>query len=411
MAELKSQFWSCLDRPTVPAAELRRLLGYPPGRRPDARVSSLTNKAADWYERHGRPWTYVRYAGIEKIDQTGVRLGGGRLLRGRELAASLQEAEAATVAVAAVSAGPGADEQVAHLWAQELPDESFVLDAYCSAITERLVAHAGNLISGKAATTGRRCLPHRSPGYGDWPLSDQAVLGGLLVDDSPQPLPGPLKVLRSGMLWPKKSLLAVFGLTPHLERAPERTASPPCSNCDWTPCAFRRTALRDRNLPEEMSFRQMGADLPTDGSFDYAFSKEALERWRTQHLDMTRDVSGVRAVFRFHGTTCSNLGMPLLLRYEVKLSATPDGYWIRSATCRPEPDDEGFRAMCSYLEDAEDLTASLQSDHPLEGCGLDMALEWNPRISPSGCLCKGSDRNHKWRIVLQTIHYALGRTA
>lgn len=352
---MKSQFWSCLDRPTVPAAELRRLLGYPPGRRPDARVSSLTNKAADWYERHGRPWTYVRYAGIEKIDQTGVRLGGGRLLRGRELAASLQEAE--------------------------------------------------------AATTGRRCLPHRSPGYGDWPLSDQAVLGGLLVDDSPQPLPGPLKVLRSGMLWPKKSLLAVFGLTPHLERAPERTASPPCSNCDWTPCAFRRTALRDRNLPEEMSFRQMGADLPTDGSFDYAFSKEALERWRTQHLDMTRDVSGVRAVFRFHGTTCSNLGMPLLLRYEVKLSATPDGYWIRSATCRPEPDDEGFRAMCSYLEDAEDLTASLQSDHPLEGCGLDMALEWNPRISPSGCLCKGSDRNHKWRIVLQTIHYALGRTA
>ncbi len=411
MAGMRSQTDGCLERPAVPPTELHRLLGYPPGRAPDARVSSLAARAEDWYERHGRPWACIRFLEIEKILQGAVRLRGGRSLSSPELAWSLRRAHADQVAVAAVSAGPEACREAARLWAEDRPDESFVLDAFCSAIAEQLIARAGVRISAEAGAAGRACTPHRSPGYGRWPLSDQAVLKELLEEGRQGELPGPLEVLPSGMLRPQKSMFAVFGVTPHRDLAPGWLDSVPCSNCDWNPCAFRRTAFTGpgpaARVPEETDFRQTEAGLPTDRSFDYAFSNQALERWVVEHLDLKRDEDGVRAVFRFHGTTCSNLGMPLLLRYEVELAGPPEGYRIRSAKCRPDANDSGLQAMCSYLEDAEGLMASIQSEHPLEGCPLDMALEWNPQISPSGCLCKGSDRNHKWRIVLQTIHYAL----
>ena len=40
---------------------------------------------------------------------------------------------------------------------------------------------------------------------------------------------------------------------------------------------------------------------------------------------------------------------------------------------------------------------------------LDDLLEWSPVTSPSACLCTQASRDHKWRIVLHTIHYALNR--
>ena len=43
----------------------------------------------------------------------------------------------------------------------------------------------------------------------------------------------------------------------------------------------------------------------------------------------------------------------------------------------------------------------------LPGNRLDKVLEWEPPASPAGCLCSQSSRDHKWRIVLQTLHYSL----
>jgi len=34
-------------------------------------------------------------------------------------------------------------------------------------------------------------------------------------------------------------------------------------------------------------------------------------------------------------------------------------------------------------------------------------LAWNAAQSAAGCYCELSDRLHKWRLVLETIHYAL----
>ena len=54
----------------------------------------------------------------------------------------------------------------------------------------------------------------------------------------------PLEVLDSGMLRPKKSLLAVFGVTRHVDRVRTLTRAVPCENCRSRRCQYRRAPYR-----------------------------------------------------------------------------------------------------------------------------------------------------------------------
>ena len=74
-------------------------------------------------------------------------------------------------------------------------------------------------------------LPHYSPGYPEWDIAEQPRLLELIRRTRNQSLPAAIDVLESGMLRPKKSLLAVFGLTQHTERVRRLTDLVPCENC------------------------------------------------------------------------------------------------------------------------------------------------------------------------------------
>ncbi|MEI9973271.1 MAG: hypothetical protein WDO73_15240, partial [Ignavibacteriota bacterium] len=62
-------------------------------------------------------------------------------------------------------------------------------------------------------------------------------------------LPGPLKTLWSGALVPKKSQLAVFGLTRHVDRVRRLADLVPCHNCSLANCQFRRNARYGPTIP------------------------------------------------------------------------------------------------------------------------------------------------------------------
>src|SRR3990172_9800127 len=83
-------------------------------------------------------------------------------------------------------------------------------------------------------------LPHYSPGYPEWDVAQQPELLRLIRERGKRRLPSELEVLESGMLRPKKSLLAVFGLTRHPERVGRLTELNPCESCSYHPCQYRR---------------------------------------------------------------------------------------------------------------------------------------------------------------------------
>jgi hypothetical protein len=159
--------------------EYARLLGYPAGKPLEGDVLARAEEAIDWYRRHGNPRVVTRVAGEETL--------------------------------AAVTAGSEVEEQVMRLWAEERVDEAYFLDRLAAAVVEHLAASLGK---------------PRSPGHRGFPLEVQFRLFAELA-------PPGMKILPSGMLSPKNSLLAVY-------RADDGGGSP-CLDCDWR-CSFRRKA-------------------------------------------------------------------------------------------------------------------------------------------------------------------------
>ena len=144
----------------------------------------------------------------------------------------------------------------------------------------------------------------------------------------------------------------------------------------------------------------------------YNVNRKALERWAKERLSLSTAPDGsVEAVFRYEGTTCTNMGRPLAFRYHVKLGPRAQGYPIREQSCAPAPGDTGYTYMCQYLEDSSRLMAAIDREKPLNGQQLEAVLEWQREPSGAGCFCAAASRDHKWGLVLETIHYALNQSS
>ena len=133
-----------------------------------------------------------------------------------------------------------------------------------------------------------------------------------------------------------------------------------------------------------------------------------LKKWAQHRLDVQPQSDGtLSARFQMEGTTCSNMGIPLLFDYCVHLSSRADGYKILKMEATPGAGHDGYRRMCSYQNEGEPFIRRIEEEKPLLGQPLDDILRWSQKVAPSGCLCSRASRNHKWKIVLQTLHYRL----
>jgi hypothetical protein len=393
----------------VQPAEYIRLLGYPRGWTLEGRALELGEWAREWYAQHGRPWTYARGIDGIRIDDGAVVVDGVRFTSSR-LKTTLAEAGADRAFVAAVSAGPELEEEAQVRWRDGKPDEYFFLEVYGSAVVEHLVTMTGARLCAWADGERSAVLPHYSPGYPEWTIEEQARLFDVIR--APRPAAMSLDVLASGMLRPKKSLLAVFGVTRHVDRVRPLTELSPCESCSYVACQYRRAPYRRSRRPAASELPIVAdADVnPLNGGASYSVSAKALQRWSRERLSIeTRDDGSVAALFRYDGTTCTNMGRPLQFHYHVTLGRREDGYLILEQSCGPAPGDDGHTAMCRYISDRDQLMASIAQERPLHGRPLDDVVRWTRPVSPAGCYCEPDSRQHKWGLVLETIHYALAR--
>jgi hypothetical protein len=402
----------CDDSPTVNVqpAEYIRLLGYPRGWEVEGRAEELVGWARNWYARHGRPWVYARGVDSMRIHGDGVDLEGVTF-RSTRLRGTLQAAGADRAILVAVSAGAELEDEAQALWRDGKPDEYFFLEVFGSAVVEHLVTTTGARLCAWADGERAAVLPHYSPGYPEWTISEQPDLLELIR--RPRRDNVRVEVLESGMLRPKKSLLAVFGVTRHVDRVRPLTELSPCENCSFVPCQYRRSPYRRSRSSTSAELPLVTADAhisPLSADANYSVSFKALQRWSQERLTIDRREDGsIAAVFRYEGTTCTNMGRPLRFHYHVTLAPREEGYRILEQSCAPAAGDEGYMSMCRYLSDREQLMTSIAVERPLHGQPLDDVVRWTRRTSPAGCYCEAESRQHKWGLVLETIHYALAR--
>jgi hypothetical protein len=229
----------------VPPAEYHRLLGYPRGHALQDRAAELAGWARGWYAEHGRPWVYARYIEGPQVGANVVLLEDAQF-HGERLRKTLQASGAHGVIIAAMSAGPDLEERAQELWREEKPDEYFFLETWGSAVVEHLIAATGARLCAWAEGEQMAVLPHYSPGYSEWDIAEQPRLFQLVGMTREQAQPGRMEVLDSGALRPKKSQLAVFGLTRHTERVRRLTGLVPCEECLLSSCRYRRARYGGR---------------------------------------------------------------------------------------------------------------------------------------------------------------------
>jgi hypothetical protein len=387
--------------------EYVRLLGYPRGWVLKGRARELADWARDWYAVNGRPWFYARQA--ESFEIAGNTLLIDRVpFTSTRMQNTLQQAGAHSVILVAVGAGPEAEEESHRRWEQEKPDEYFFLEMFGSAVVEHLAATTGARLCDWAEQHDMAVLPHYSPGYPEWDIAEQSRLLELIMRTRGERFPSPVEAFDSGMLRPKKTLLAVFGLTRHTERLRRLTELVPCENCSFGPCQYRRA-------PYQRAPRLWGEQFPArvavlDQDAEYSVNRKALKRWAEERLSIHANQDGsLSIVFRYEGTTCTNMGRSLAFDYHVSLGPRAQGYPILEQRCTPAAGDTGHQAMCKYLDNPEDLMTAIDREKPLSGERLNAVLTWQRKPSAAGCYCEPSSRDHKWGLVLETIHYALAQ--
>ena len=374
--------------------EYIRLLGYPRGWVLEGRALELADWARDWYTKNGRPSLYAREAESFKLDGAAIRIEDAEFASAR-LHETLEKASAHGLILAGVSAGPELEAEAGKRWDAGCPDEYFFLEVFGSAVVEQLTVLAGSRLCEWAESQSMAVLPHYSPGYPEWDILEQPRFLKLLTSGT---LPSRLEALDSGALRPKKSLLAAFGVTRHTDRLRRLSELVPCESCSLGGCQYRRAPYR-RSLDT--------AYLDQDAN--YAVNTKALKRWAEERLSLTpREDGGVDALFRYDGTTCTNMGRPLAFHYDISLGPREAGFPIRDQRCTPAPGDRGHTYMCEYIRDAG-LLDQIASDRPLLGRPLNEVLAWTRSASAAGCYCEPESREHKWGLVLETVHYALAR--
>ncbi|HUV71033.1 MAG TPA: hypothetical protein VMW15_15345 [Terracidiphilus sp.] len=391
----------------VQPEEYVRLLGYPRGWQLEGRSLELADWAQEWYAKNGRPWFYARQAESFQIAGDSIHIDG-MTFTSKRLKSTLEQAEAHSAILVAVGAGTEAEQESHRRWEEEKPDEYFFLEVFASAVVEHLVTATGARLCEWAEQNEMAVLPHYSPGYAEWDVAEQPRLLELMKRTRTEPFPSQVEVFDSGMLRPKKTLLAVFGLTRRTESLRGLSELVPCENCSFGPCQYRRTAYR--RAPQSW-----GEPLPVrvavlDQNAEYSVNRRALQRWAKERLSINSNRDGsLQITFRYEGTTCTNMGRSLAFDYAVKLGTRAQGYPILEQRCVPAAGDTGHMKMCQYLENPDGLMTAIESEHPLKGERLDAVLSWRRKPNGAGCYCEPASRDHKWGLVLETIHYALAQ--
>ncbi len=391
----------------VQPAEYARLLGYPRGWVIEGRARELADWARIWYAKNGRPWVYARQADALEIADGSILIDGTSF-SSKRLQDTLRHADAHSAILVAVGAGPEAEEEAHRRWQDDKPDEYFFLEMYSSAVVEHLTTMTGANLCDWAERHEMAVLPHYSPGYPEWDVAQQPRLLELIKRTRKQSLPCPVHAFDSGMLRPKKTQLAVFGLTRHTDRLRRLTELIPCENCSYAPCQYRRTPYRRAPKPDDPEACASSAVL--DRRAEYTVNIKALKRWAEDRLSVQTCPDGsIEFLFRYDGTTCTNMGRPLTFHYNVKLGPRAEGYPIREQRCAPAAGDSGHTYMCQYIDNREGLMRAIDREKPLIGQRLNAVLSWKRPAAAAGCYCDPLSREHKWGLVFETIHYALAQ--
>jgi hypothetical protein len=168
---------------------------------------------------------------IDHISKARVEIEEDWRLKSPKLSKTLRPCEEIVCFVATV--GTRIEKEINRLFKQNRLSEAFVLDALGSAAVENLADQFQETIKDAVQEQEKTVTLRFSPGYCDWPITEQKELFNLVDSDSID-----VELNDACLMTPRKSISGMFGICCNAENGADSYT--PCSDCRKTDCPERR---------------------------------------------------------------------------------------------------------------------------------------------------------------------------
>lgn len=220
-------------RPNLERNELTRLLG---GRKTSRFSHSLQTKIRGLgvvAEKLIKPVIYYQRKGLEPQKGDSIRLEGGIAFRSPRISKVISTCEEIVCFIATI--GDDIENETKKLLKENRLSEAYILDAMGSVAVENMVDRFHKGFITRTHMDGKGITLRFSPGYCDWPITDQKKLFDLFSSNHLR-----VELKDSCFMRPRKSITGVFGITSSNSHPPLYSYNP-CSECGKGDCPMRRS--------------------------------------------------------------------------------------------------------------------------------------------------------------------------
>jgi hypothetical protein len=206
---------------------LLKRIGAAQDRKVSARIKVGIKKAMEEINRYIDAKAIFRILPVIKKNGS-VVLDGGFSFKSSNLGVIFGQCDKAVVFIATI--GPEVEEKI-NEYMDSHPHYGVILDAAASTAAEETAEYTQNYIDKKLSREEKTTLRY-SPGYCDWPISEQGEIFKIL----PHQAIG-VELSEDSFMSPRKSVSGVIGICP----ANSKFSGNLCSDCPKVNCPYRRS--------------------------------------------------------------------------------------------------------------------------------------------------------------------------
>ena len=219
--------------PTIEKNALAKLLGSDEFSKIPRSTRSKINKMKPAFEKFIEPNLCYRSMGIDSVDKGAVLLEKGHEFKSTKLSKTLKNCDEIICYIGTL--GDGVEDEIQRLMKEKHLAEAYILDAMASVAADNLVGTFHQYMKEVYKKQSKHVTLCFSPGYCDWPITDQKKLFDLFDSNELE-----VELTDSCFMKPRKSISGVFGITPP-DSNPKEKSYNPCSVCNRQTCSARRT--------------------------------------------------------------------------------------------------------------------------------------------------------------------------
>ena len=219
-------------KPIIEKDALARLLGGDEFDEIPRSTRSKINQMNLVFEELVEPNLCHRNMGIDSVEKGAVLLEEGQKFKSNKLSKTLKNCDEIICYIATL--GDSIEDRINQLMQKKHLAQAYILDAMASVAADNMVETFHQQMKDVYNDQNKQVTLCFSPGYCDWPLTDQKKLFGIFDSNELD-----VELTDSCFMKPRKSISGVFGITPTDSNHREQSYNP-CSECNRPNCSARR---------------------------------------------------------------------------------------------------------------------------------------------------------------------------